>query len=68
MQPADTIDIRGMIVQALSAEARAFFERVGFDPSPPDPMPLMVPAQTRKHARQQLRSRNELRNAPKETD
>jgi len=39
---ANTIGIRGMIVQALSDEARAFYERVGFDPSPLDPMLLMV--------------------------
>lgn len=42
MQAADTIGIRGMIVQALSTEARAFYERVGFDPSPLDPMLLMI--------------------------
>ena len=42
MQAADTIGIRGMIVPALSAEARAFYERVGFDPSPLDPLRLMV--------------------------
>lgn len=39
---AQTIGIRGVIVQALSAEARAFYERVGFDPSPLDPMTLMI--------------------------
>ncbi len=42
MQAADTIGIRGMIVQALSAEAKAFYERVGFDASPLDPMLLMM--------------------------
>ncbi|MHB1216265.1 MAG: GNAT family N-acetyltransferase [Thiobacillus sp.] len=42
MQAADTIGIRGMVVQALSPEAKAFYERVGFDPSPLDPMLLMV--------------------------
>jgi hypothetical protein len=31
-----------MIVQALTGEARAFYERVGFDPSPLDPMMLKV--------------------------
>ena len=39
---ADAIGIRGMIVHALSASARAFYERVGFDPSPLDPMTLMA--------------------------
>ncbi|MDP2830132.1 MAG: GNAT family N-acetyltransferase [Sulfuricellaceae bacterium] len=42
IQAADTIGIRGVIVHALSAEARAFYERVGFDPSPLDPMTLMM--------------------------
>lgn len=42
IQAADTIGIRGMIVHALSAAARTFYERVGFEPSPLDPMMLMV--------------------------
>jgi predicted N-acetyltransferase YhbS len=42
IQAADIIGIRGMIVHALSDEARAFYERVGFEPSPLDPMTLMV--------------------------
>lgn len=39
---ADAIGIRGMIVHALSADAQAFYERVGFEPSPLDPMTLMA--------------------------
>ena len=42
IQAADIIGIRGMIVHALSAEAKAFYERVGFELSPLDPMMLMV--------------------------
>ncbi|WP_026871940.1 GNAT family N-acetyltransferase [Inquilinus limosus] len=42
IQAADTIGIRGMIVHALSAEAKVFYERIGFEPSPLDPMTLMV--------------------------
>lgn len=42
IQAADTIGIRGMIVHALSAEAKAFYERIGFEPSQLDPMMLMV--------------------------
>ncbi len=42
IQAADTIGIRGMIVHALSTEAQAFYERIGFEPSPLDPMTLMV--------------------------
>jgi GNAT superfamily N-acetyltransferase len=42
IQAADTVGIRGMIVHALSAEAKAFYERIGFEPSQLDPMMLMV--------------------------
>lgn len=42
IQAADTIGIRGIIVRALSLEAKAFYEQVGFDPSPLDPMLLMI--------------------------
>ncbi|QPC95600.1 GNAT family N-acetyltransferase [Mesorhizobium sp. INR15] len=42
IQAADTIGIRGMIVHALSEEAKAFYMRTGFEPSPLDPMTLMV--------------------------
>lgn len=39
---ADTIGIRGMIVHAFSMDAKTFYERMGFEPSPLDPMILMV--------------------------
>lgn len=42
LQAADAIGIRGMLVHALSAEAKSFYERIGFEPSPIDPMLLMV--------------------------
>lgn len=42
IQAADTIGVRGVVVHALSAEAKAFYERIGFEPSPLDPMTLMV--------------------------
>jgi GNAT superfamily N-acetyltransferase len=42
IQAADAIGIRGLIVQTLSAEAKEFYEKMGFDPSPLDPMMLMV--------------------------
>ncbi len=42
LNAADTIGIRGMIVHAVSDEARAFYLALGFDPSPLDPMTLMV--------------------------
>jgi len=41
-QAADVIGIRGMIVHAVTSEAKAFYEHVGFDPSPLDPMTLMI--------------------------
>ncbi|WP_027996333.1 GNAT family N-acetyltransferase [Simplicispira psychrophila] len=39
---ADAIGIRGLIVHALSPAAQNFYERVGFDSSPLDPMTLMA--------------------------
>jgi predicted N-acetyltransferase YhbS len=42
MQAAALIGIRGMVVHALSDEAKAFYELVGFEASPLDPMSLMV--------------------------
>lgn len=42
MAAADAIGIRGMIVHALSESARAFYEQVGFEASPLDPMTLMA--------------------------
>ena len=40
LQAANAIGIRGMLVHALSDEAKAFYERVGLDPSPLDSMML----------------------------
>ncbi|MCT8999486.1 GNAT family N-acetyltransferase [Chelativorans intermedius] len=42
IQAADIIGVRGILVHALSTEAKAFYERIGFEPSPFDPMTLMV--------------------------
>lgn len=39
---ADAIGIRGIIVHALSEQARSFYLALGFDPSPEEPMTLMV--------------------------
>lgn len=39
---ADSIGIRGIIVHAISEEARRFYITLGFDPSPVDAMTLMV--------------------------
>lgn len=42
LRAADAIGIRGMIVHAISQEARDFYLALGFEPSPLDPMTLMV--------------------------
>jgi hypothetical protein len=34
--------VRGLLVHALSVDAKTFYERLGFDPSPLDPLVLMV--------------------------
>ncbi|GMV02408.1 MAG: GNAT family N-acetyltransferase [Burkholderiaceae bacterium] len=39
---ADAIGIRGMVVHALSEQARDFYLRLGLDESPLDPMTLLV--------------------------
>lgn len=39
---ADTIGIRGIVVHAISERAKAFYMTLGFDPSPGEPMTLMV--------------------------
>ena len=42
LQAAGAIGVRGLLVHALSAEARAFYEGLGFEASPLDGMMLMV--------------------------
>ncbi|OGR05137.1 MAG: GNAT family N-acetyltransferase [Deltaproteobacteria bacterium RIFOXYD12_FULL_50_9] len=42
IQAADVIGIRGLIVHAISPEAGAFYEAIGLDPSPLDPLTLMI--------------------------
>jgi len=39
---AETIGIRGVLVHALSEEARAFYLSLGLEPSPLEPMTLMT--------------------------
>lgn len=41
-QAADVIGIRGIVVHAISEEAKKFYMALGFDPSPREPMMLMV--------------------------
>lgn len=42
LQAADIVGIRAILVHALSKDARRFYESCGFQPSPVDPMTLMV--------------------------
>jgi GNAT superfamily N-acetyltransferase len=42
LQAADTIGIRGLIAHALSENAKGFYLQLGFEPSPLDPMTLMI--------------------------
>lgn len=42
LSAADTIGIRGLLVQALDDAARELYEHLGFDPSPLDPKILMI--------------------------
>jgi GNAT superfamily N-acetyltransferase len=39
---ADTVGIRGLLVHAISEEAKAFYVRLGLNPSPLEPMTLMA--------------------------
>jgi GNAT superfamily N-acetyltransferase len=42
IQAADAIGIRGILVHAISEPAKAFYLALGFEPSPFEPMTLMV--------------------------
>lgn len=42
LNPAEILGMRGVLVHAISNDARAFSEAVGFLSSPSDPMMLMV--------------------------
>jgi hypothetical protein len=42
MSAGEAIGVRAMLVHAVSAEAKAFYERHGFRPSPVDPLMLMI--------------------------
>ena len=51
LRAAEIAGIRAMLVHAISDDARRFYERCGFRPSPLDPMTLMI---TLEDARRQL--------------
>ncbi len=41
-QAADAMGLRGIVVHAISEQAKSFYLALGFDPSPSEPMTLMV--------------------------
>jgi GNAT superfamily N-acetyltransferase len=41
-QAADVIGIRGIVVHAISEEAKRFYLALGFEPSPHEPMTLLI--------------------------
>ena len=49
LQAADIAGVRAFVVHALSEEAKQFYERFGFQPSPTDPMDLMMTLKTYGH-------------------
>jgi predicted N-acetyltransferase YhbS len=42
VQAAESIGIRGIVVHAISDQAKEFYRAVGFDPCPHEPMMLLV--------------------------
>ncbi|TPN45900.1 MULTISPECIES: GNAT family N-acetyltransferase [unclassified Mesorhizobium] len=42
LQAAEILGIRGILVHAISDDARAFYMAVGFEPSPVEPLTLMA--------------------------
>ena len=56
LQAADIAGIRAILVHAISEDAKRFYERCGFQPSPVDPMTLMI---TMRDARQALTGGND---------
>ncbi len=56
MQAADIAGIRAVLVRAISEDAKRFYERCGFQPSPVDPMTLMI---TMRDAEQALTGGND---------
>jgi GNAT superfamily N-acetyltransferase len=42
MQAAEIVGIRGIVVHAISEQARQFYEHYGFSPSPTQPMTLIL--------------------------
>jgi GNAT superfamily N-acetyltransferase len=57
MQAADIVGIRAILVHAIAEDAKRFYERCGFQPSPVDPMTLMI---TLRDARQALIGENDI--------
>ncbi len=43
LHAAETIGVRGLLVHAISEDAKAFYQAQGFDVSPVQPLTLMIP-------------------------
>ncbi len=56
MHAADIAGIRAVLVHAISEDAKRFYERYGFRPSPLDPLTLMI---TMRDAKQTLIGEND---------
>lgn len=50
LQAAEIAGIRAILVHAISEDAKKFYERCGFSPSPVDPMTLMITVADAKRA------------------
>ena len=42
LQAGEVLAVRGLLVQALNADAQRFYQACGFTPSPADPLMLMA--------------------------
>jgi hypothetical protein len=61
LQAAEIAGIRAILVHAISEQAKRFYEKWGFIPSPVDPMTLMVTVkEAAKMFAQRINSSNEL--------
>jgi len=50
LSAADAIGVRALLVHAISADAKTFYERHGFKPSPIEPMTVMITLAEAKRA------------------
>jgi GNAT superfamily N-acetyltransferase len=58
IQAADSIGVRGLLVHAISEDARSFYLKLGFDPSPLEPMTLMITLADLRAAQERINSKS----------